>query len=160
MQPPRVPPSFFGISFGLAGLGEVWRTAATQLDVPFVVADAIFIGAAAVWAILLAGYLSQGPRQVLADFSDTALGPFISLAGQLAKRAASSAIRLGRCSWRIRPARSSWLMPCSALQSSSVAVPSSSAPSAAPSALNPERSSVSASSCAKRASIGSWNIAS
>jgi tellurite resistance protein len=80
MRPPRVPPSFFGISFGLAGLGQVWRTAATPLDVPFVVADAIFIGAAAVWAILLAGYLSQGRRQVLADFSDTALGPFISLA--------------------------------------------------------------------------------
>jgi hypothetical protein len=73
--------------------------------------------------------------------------------GQAPNRAASSATPLGRCSGRIRPARSSRLMPCNALQSTSVAVPSPS-PSTAASALKPERSSASASAWAKRASIG------
>ncbi len=80
MRPPRVPPGFFGIPFGLAGLGQVWRTAAKPLGVPLLVGDVIFIAAAAVWAILIASYLSQGWRQILADFGDPVLGPFISLA--------------------------------------------------------------------------------
>jgi tellurite resistance protein len=80
MRPPRVPPNFFGITFGLAGLGEVWHAAAKPLGVSLVVADVIFIIAAAAWAILIVGYLAQGWRQVAADFSDSVLGPFISLA--------------------------------------------------------------------------------
>jgi tellurite resistance protein len=80
MRPPRVPPSFFAIPFGLAGLGDVWRAAAKPLGVSSAVADVIFIVTAAVWAILVAGYLSQGWRQVLADFRDPVLGAFISLA--------------------------------------------------------------------------------
>jgi len=63
--------------------------------------------------------------------------------GHLAKGAASSAIRVGQSAWSIRPARSSRLIPCNALQSSSVAVPSSLVPSAVRSALKAERSSVS-----------------
>jgi len=80
MRPLRVPPNFFGIPFGLAGLGEVWHGAAKPLGVSPAVADTIFIIAAAVWAILIVGHLAQGWRQVLADFSDPVLGPFISLA--------------------------------------------------------------------------------
>jgi len=80
MRPPRVPPSFFGITFGLAGLGEVWHAAAKPLGVSLAIADVIFIAAAAVWVVLLAGYLAQGLRQVLADFSDPVLGAFMSLA--------------------------------------------------------------------------------
>lgn len=80
MRPPQVPPSFFGIAFGLAGLGAVWRAAAKPLGISLVAADVIFIAAAAVWVILLATYLSQGWRQVLSDFCDSALGAFVSLA--------------------------------------------------------------------------------
>ncbi|HUC23871.1 MAG TPA: hypothetical protein VMA73_14275 [Streptosporangiaceae bacterium] len=80
MRPPRVPPNFFGIAFGLAGLGGAWHAAAKPLGVWIAVADVIFIVAAAVWAILVVGYLAQGWRQVVADFSDPVLGPFLSLA--------------------------------------------------------------------------------
>lgn len=80
MRPPRVPPSFFGIPFGLAGLGDVWHAAATTLGVSPAVADGIFVAAAAVWAILLADYLAQGWRQLLADFGDPVQGAFVSLA--------------------------------------------------------------------------------
>jgi tellurite resistance protein len=79
MRLPRVPPNFFSIPFGLAGLGEVWHGAAAPLGVPTAVADVIFIVAAAVWAVLVACYLAQGWRQVLADFGDPVLGAFISL---------------------------------------------------------------------------------
>jgi tellurite resistance protein len=80
MRPPRIPPGFFAIPFGLAGLGGVWHAAAKPLGVTPVVADVIFIVAAALWVILLAGYLAQGWRQMLADFGDPMLGAFISLA--------------------------------------------------------------------------------
>ncbi|HUB41466.1 MAG TPA: hypothetical protein VMA72_21700 [Streptosporangiaceae bacterium] len=80
MRPPRVPANFFGITFGLAGLGAVWHAAAKPLGVSPAVANVIFIVAAAVWAILVAGYLAQGWRQVRADFGDPVLGPFLSLA--------------------------------------------------------------------------------
>jgi len=79
MQPPRIPPNFFGISFGLAGLGDAWRAAAKQLSVSPAVPGAIFIAAGLVWAVLVAGYLAQGWRQVLADFEDPVLGAFVSL---------------------------------------------------------------------------------
>ncbi|HTZ93461.1 MAG TPA: hypothetical protein VMB74_13775 [Streptosporangiaceae bacterium] len=80
MRPPRIPPNFFAIAFGLAGLGEVWRAAAKPLGVSLAVADVLFIVAAAAWAVLLAAYLSQGWRQVVADFCDPVLGAFVSLA--------------------------------------------------------------------------------
>jgi tellurite resistance protein len=80
MRSPRIPPNFFGISFGLAGLGDAWRAAAKPLSLSPAVPDAIFIAAAAVWVILAAGYLAQGWRQVLADFEDPVLGAFVSLA--------------------------------------------------------------------------------
>jgi len=100
MRPPRIPPNFFAIPFGLAGLGEVWRAAAKPLGVSLAVADVIFIIAAAVWAILVAGYLSQGWRQLLADFGDPVAGAFVSLAViapmLLATALASSAYSVAR----------------------------------------------------------------
>jgi tellurite resistance protein len=80
MRPPRVPPSFFGVPFGLAGLGDVWHAAAALIGVSLAVADVIFIVAAVVWVVMVATYLSQGWRQVVADFCDPVLGAFISLA--------------------------------------------------------------------------------
>ena len=77
---PRIPPPMFGIAFGVAGLGSVWLAAAKLLGIPLTVPDAIFIVAAAVWAVLVALYLAQGPARLLGDWRDGALSPFIPLA--------------------------------------------------------------------------------
>ncbi len=77
---PRIPPNLFGAAFGLAGLGEAWQTAARTAGSPPAVADAIDMLAAVVWAILVAGYLRAGPRQVMADLRDPAGAPFVPLA--------------------------------------------------------------------------------
>jgi tellurite resistance protein len=76
----RIPPNLFGIAFGLTGLAATWRTAGKILAIPAAVPDAIYIVAGAVWVALLAGYVAQGLRQVLADLRDPVLGPFVSLA--------------------------------------------------------------------------------
>jgi tellurite resistance protein len=77
---PRIPPGMFSMAFGLAGLGGAWQTARLLLGIPAAVPDAIFILAAAVWVVLVAGYLAQGPVQVLADWRDGGLSPFIPVA--------------------------------------------------------------------------------
>ena len=77
---PRIPPNFFAIEVGLAGLGEVWHAARPLLSVPSAVADAIFIVAAAVWLVVLAPYLAQGGAQLRADVRDPVLAPFVSVA--------------------------------------------------------------------------------
>ena len=59
--------------FGLAGLGAAWQAAGKLLSIPPVVSDALFILAAAVWVALVAGYLAQGPAQLLSDWHDGAL---------------------------------------------------------------------------------------
>lgn len=46
---PRVPPNFFGIPFGLAGLAEAWYAASPTLGTSAVVPDAIDIVAAVAW---------------------------------------------------------------------------------------------------------------
>ena len=73
---PRFPPTLFSIPFGLAGLGQVWQAARSVLSVPAAVAGAISIAAAAVWVFLVARYLAQGSRQVLADLRDRCLPRF------------------------------------------------------------------------------------
>jgi tellurite resistance protein len=77
---PRIPPNLFAIALGLAGLGQAWRAAETVLGVPPAVPDAIFILAAAVWLVLVAGYAAQGLRRVLADLRDPVLSPFVPVA--------------------------------------------------------------------------------
>jgi tellurite resistance protein len=77
---PRIPPPMFSIAFGLVGLGAAWQAAAKLLGITPAVPDAIFILAAAVWLVLVVGYLAQGPARVLGDWRDGALSPFIPLA--------------------------------------------------------------------------------
>lgn len=77
---PWIPPGMFSIAFGLAGLGAAWQAAVKLLGIPSAVPDAIFILAAAAWVVLVAGYLAQGPAQVLRDWRDGARSPFIPLA--------------------------------------------------------------------------------
>lgn len=76
----RIPPNFFGIAFGLTGLGAAWEAARKIVTVPAAVPDTIDIVAAAVWAALLAWYVAGGLRQVLADLRDPVQSPFVSLA--------------------------------------------------------------------------------
>lgn len=75
----RVPPNFFGICFGLAGLAEAWHVAGSLLGTPSLIPVAINILAATVWVLLTVGYLAQGFGQLLADLRDLVLGPFISV---------------------------------------------------------------------------------
>jgi tellurite resistance protein len=74
----RVEPGFFGAPLGLAGLAGLWLFAAGFMGVSPIVGDAIALLAGGVWCVLVVGYLSQGPREMLADARDTAKGPLLA----------------------------------------------------------------------------------
>lgn len=77
----RITPNLFGISFGLAGLGEVWAAAARQYDVPSTVGDLVLLTAAAVWGVTLAAYLQDvaaGDRW-RTELRDPVFAPFVAL---------------------------------------------------------------------------------
>jgi tellurite resistance protein len=73
----RIPPGLFGIALGLAGLAALWEFA-VGLGAPAAVGYALGAVAAAVWAGLLAVYLRQGLRRILADARDATVGPFLA----------------------------------------------------------------------------------
>jgi tellurite resistance protein len=73
----RIPPSFFGMALGLAGLAGLWAFAAAFLGGPAAVGDALGILAAVVWVALMVAYLRQGPGRILADARDATLSPFL-----------------------------------------------------------------------------------
>jgi tellurite resistance protein len=77
-----ITPNMFGIAYGLAGLATCWGYAAILKLAPTVVADALFIITAAVWLVLIVGYLSQVARRPggwRAELADPVMGPFVSL---------------------------------------------------------------------------------
>jgi tellurite resistance protein len=77
-----IPPTFFAIAFGLGGLGATWRAAEPMLDVPGAVADALYLLAAAVWAVLVVGVvvrLVRTPRAIAAQLRDPVVSPFMAL---------------------------------------------------------------------------------
>ena len=76
---PLIPPNFFGIAFGLAGLEEVWTLAAPALGVTDVVGRALALVATAVWAILLVVYFSKGLKRVREDWRNPIVSPFLAL---------------------------------------------------------------------------------
>ncbi len=76
---PLIPPNFFGIAFGLAGLAEVWTLAAPTLGVTDVVGRALALVATAVWAILLVVYFSKGLKRVREDWRNPIVSPFLAL---------------------------------------------------------------------------------
>jgi tellurite resistance protein len=83
MTAPRVPLNFFGMPFGLAGLGVTWVTMADYGRVPLLVGDILLAAAAAVWLIVLTGYLRYvlSVRSALVrDLLDPIAAPFASLA--------------------------------------------------------------------------------
>jgi tellurite resistance protein len=74
----RIPPNFFGIGLGLAGLAGLWAFAGTTFGGPAAVGDALGVLAAVVWIGLMVAYVGQGPRRILADARDATLGPFLA----------------------------------------------------------------------------------
>jgi tellurite resistance protein len=76
--PVRIPPNFFGIPLGLSGLAALWVFAGTSVGAPAAVGDALAVLAAVVWIGLMAAYLRQGPRRILADARDAMVGPFLA----------------------------------------------------------------------------------
>ncbi|MBV8713372.1 MAG: hypothetical protein JOY56_16405 [Solirubrobacterales bacterium] len=78
----RLPPTFFAIAFGLAGLALVWRLMASTYGSPAALADALFLTAGLVWALLMAGSLTRAvrmPREILGELRDPVLSPFWAL---------------------------------------------------------------------------------
>jgi tellurite resistance protein len=79
-QPRRVPPNFFAMPLGVAGLGEAWEAAQPVLGLPRAVPDTFLAAAALLWLVLVVAYLAQGFPRILADLRDPVLSPFTSLA--------------------------------------------------------------------------------
>jgi tellurite resistance protein len=83
MSAARVPLNFFGIGFGLAGLGEAWVVAAGQGLAPRWVGDAILALSAVAWLAGVSLYLRYAATTrgaFAADLRDSVAGPFASLA--------------------------------------------------------------------------------
>ena len=76
---PVIPPNFFGISFGLAGLAEVWILAAPTLGVTNIVGRVLALLATGVWVTLFLIYFSKGARSVQQDWRNPILSPFLAL---------------------------------------------------------------------------------
>jgi tellurite resistance protein len=74
----RIPPNFFGIALGLAGLSALWAFAEASFGAPAMVGAALGILAAVIWIGLTVAYLRQGPRRILADARDATVGPFLA----------------------------------------------------------------------------------
>lgn len=79
----RIPPNFFGIPFGLAGLGNTWIMAGRNGDVPTWIGDALLALGALTWLTVVAAYATYAlprPRTLVGDMVDPITGPFVSLA--------------------------------------------------------------------------------
>jgi tellurite resistance protein len=74
----RVPPGYFGTALGPSALAALWLYAADHFGAPSLVGDLIAIVAAVLLIVLMALYVRQGTQRILADFRDTALGPFFA----------------------------------------------------------------------------------
>ena len=75
----EVPPNFFAIPFGLAGLGAVWRLDAGYGRAPNGLSDALFVLAAIVWLTIMLGCLARwarAPRLIFGELTDSVLAPF------------------------------------------------------------------------------------
>ena len=77
---PVIPPNFFGIAFGLAGLAELWTHVTPIWGITDVIGRAMELFAALVWLALLLLYLSKGSKRLVDDWRNQLFSPFISLA--------------------------------------------------------------------------------
>jgi tellurite resistance protein len=106
VRPPRrrITPNLFAISFGLAGLAQVWTTAARVTAAPAAIADSLWLFDAAVWITTLGVYARsiRSSRGWRAELADHVFGPFVSvppivgllLAGGLEPHARTAALGL------------------------------------------------------------------
>jgi tellurite resistance protein len=77
-----VPASFFGSILGLVGLGSCWRLAVKLWTWPAAIPDALMLGSAALWLILLLFYLGKWVwlrAEALAEFRHPVLCCFVGL---------------------------------------------------------------------------------
>ncbi len=77
-----MPLTVFAIPTGLAGLADAWRLAGELDHLPASIGDALYVGAAAVYLLLLVAFAMKAvlkPHALLADLTDPGLGPFSSL---------------------------------------------------------------------------------
>jgi tellurite resistance protein len=79
----RIPPNFFSIPFGLAGLGNTWSVAGRAGNVPTWIGAALLALAALTWIAVVmayATYVLPRPRALVGDLVDPVAGPFVPLA--------------------------------------------------------------------------------
>jgi tellurite resistance protein len=77
-----IPPNFYLITFGLVGLARVWHLAGSLYGLSAGIGDALFLIAAVVFLLFLAVLVIKlvlAPKTVLADLTDSAIGPVFSL---------------------------------------------------------------------------------
>ena len=77
-----IPPNFFAIPFGLAGLAAVWRYANAQHIAPRSIGEALFVLAAVTFVLLTTALLTKlvvAPRLLRADLTNPIKNPFTSL---------------------------------------------------------------------------------
>lgn len=82
----KIPLNFFGIPFGLAGLGEAWTVLADFHHAPAAIGEAVLLVAAAAWLTVGAAYLAyvatatSSQEAFTADLLDPSAAPLASLA--------------------------------------------------------------------------------
>jgi tellurite resistance protein len=77
-----VPPTFFSITMGLAGLAAAWHLGGDLYGVPSGIGDILYVVTAIVYLLLigaLAARLALRPRSVAAELAHPVIGPFYSL---------------------------------------------------------------------------------
>jgi tellurite resistance protein len=77
-----IPPTFYSIPFGLVGLARVWHLASTYYGLSAGIGNALFLAAAVVFLAFVAVLVIKlllAPQTVLAELTDSAVGPFFSL---------------------------------------------------------------------------------
>src|SRR5207253_10208129 len=77
-----IPPNFFAITMGLAGLASSWRLAGDLYHLPASIGDALYVVTAGVFLPLLVAFamkLVLTPEAVMAELTHPVLGPFYSL---------------------------------------------------------------------------------
>jgi tellurite resistance protein len=76
-----LPPNLFAVAFGVAGLAQAWSAMMRLAGGPDWPANALWIVAALVWLITVAGYLANvaAQRRWRTELADPTFGPFTSL---------------------------------------------------------------------------------
>jgi tellurite resistance protein len=77
-----IPPNFYTIPLGLAGLAMCWRLAARLFGLPPQIGDVLFLVSAVVFLLFFTTFLTKlvlVPRALVADLTHPVFGPFNSL---------------------------------------------------------------------------------